>query len=59
MDPPDMEEWLATLKQCNDKSAPGSSNIGYKLLKKAGQSAHEAFIKFAGIIFDTANFPEE
>jgi hypothetical protein len=59
MDLPDMDEWITTLKQYNDKSALGSSNIGYKLLKKAGKKAYEVFIKFAGILFDTATFPKE
>jgi hypothetical protein len=59
MDLSDMEEWIATLKQCNNKSAPDSSNIGYKLLKKAEKKAHEIFIKLANIIFNTAIFPEE
>lgn len=56
---PSMEEWMQTLNSCNDKSAPGLSNIGYKLLKKAGTKAHECFIKFFDIVLKTQLFPQE
>lgn len=54
-----MDEWLDMFKSCNDKSTSGYSNIGFKLLKKAGNNAHHIFIKFLEIIFHILIFLKE
>jgi hypothetical protein len=59
MDKSSKDEWFDILRNCNDKSAPSLSNIGYKIIKKAGHEAHNCFRRFAKIIFKTSFFPTE
>lgn len=38
---PSEEEWMTALRTASSKSTPGTSNIGYNVLKKLSNNSHE------------------
>ncbi|GET56608.1 reverse transcriptase family protein [Rhizophagus irregularis DAOM 181602=DAOM 197198] len=56
-DIPTEQEWYEMLETMNDKSAPGISNISYKLIKKAGAKANDLFRQYTGLCYLLQNIP--
>ncbi|PKY33207.1 hypothetical protein RhiirB3_394622, partial [Rhizophagus irregularis] len=51
------QEWNEMLNTMNDKSAPGISNISYKLIKKAGAEVNELFRRYTGLCYYLQDIP--
>ncbi|CAB4403292.1 unnamed protein product [Rhizophagus irregularis] len=51
------QEWNEMLNTMNDKSAPGISNISYKLIKKAGVKVNELFRQYTGLCYYLQDIP--
>ncbi|GBC39983.1 RNA-directed DNA polymerase from mobile element jockey-like [Rhizophagus irregularis DAOM 181602=DAOM 197198] len=56
-DMPTEQEWNEMLNTMNDKSAPGISNISYKLIKKAGAEVNELFRRYTGLCYYLQDIP--
>ncbi|GES94273.1 exodeoxyribonuclease III [Rhizophagus clarus] len=56
-DTPTEQEWNEMLNTTNDKSAPGISNISYKLIKKAGVKVNELFRQYTGLCYYLQDIP--
>jgi len=56
---PTDEEWEENIKNCNLQSAPGSSNIGYKLIWHCGKKMKRVLKDLAGFIYRNGIIPRE
>src|SRR5438045_3944332 len=56
---PTIDKWNDTIKECNDKSAPGISGVGFKMLKHLPLSLKRILCKLSAIIFRIGIVPEQ
>jgi len=52
-------EWQDTIKECNDKSAPGISGVGFKMLKHLPTSLVRILCKLCFLFFQTGIVSEQ